>query len=99
MSSAGGDGARRGRGTPAGSAVARRVDVLPAEHGNQTAVVGGLEAAVAAEFAWIPEAAEEQVPKWEVAIVVGVQAAPVMHAVRLRTLDEVADPLRSADVP
>jgi len=51
------------------------------------------------ELARVAEAAEEQVPQREVAVVAGVHALAVVDAVRLRALDQVADPDRRAHVP
>src|SRR5690348_17627502 len=71
-------------------AVDRGVDVGECEHRRQPAVGAGVEAALAEELARIAERAEQDVPQRQVGEVVVMHAEPMMHAMRLRSLDDVA---------
>src|SRR5689334_3633432 len=84
---------------PIAGAVERRVDVGEREHGGQAPVGARVEAAFAEELPRVAERAEQHVPQRQVGEIVVMDAEPMMHAMRLGPLDDVAEPLRRAYVP
>src|SRR5438045_7029109 len=74
-------------------ALRRFVDVGERQHRSES--VGGrlVEARGAVEPRRIAEAAEQQVPERQIAVIIGVDVALVMNAMGFRPLDQVSEPL------
>jgi len=84
---------------PAARAVQVGIDICEREHGAKLLITAALEAALTPELLRVAEAAEDDVPQRQVGKVVAVQAEAVMHAMRFRPLDQIAQPLWRADIP
>lgn len=78
--------------------VGRRIGVATAQQMEHNEGASAVEADVTIEPTGIAERAHQHVPQGEVGVVVAVHATPVMHAMRLRPLDQHAKPLRRAHV-
>lgn len=77
----------------------RRVDISERNHVVEAILTPILVAAPSAELRRILEGAKENVPDRQVAKVIGVMAELMMDAMRLRPLEEIAEPARRLDVP
>jgi hypothetical protein len=75
------------------------VHVAEREHVVEAVFPPGFVTAVAAEPRRIPEGPKDHVPDWQVREVVGVMTELVMNTMRFRSLENVADPSRSLNIP
>src|SRR5690554_4168850 len=73
--------------------------ILPQKHAEQLAFLMWLKSALALPFTWVVERSEEHVPEWKVAVIELMNASFVVDTMAFGALNEVADPVRSLDVP
>lgn len=78
---------------------AGRMDVAKCEHVFKSIFAPTFIAAASSEFLWIRKCSKKDVPQWKVGEIVRVMAKLVMNAMRFRSLKDVTEPERRADVP
>lgn len=76
----------------------RPVQVPEQEHVRNPVGCTRVEAGLDLEAAGVPEGSEQHVEHWQICVVVTVDVLPVMNGVTLRPLDQVAQPVRGADI-
>src|SRR4029077_1560737 len=87
-----------GRGRRSGIRATRRPDITPGEHTEHLRGRAVPESREIGEALRIAEGTEHLIEEGDVAVVVGVQAALVVHGVPLGTLNDVADEVRRLHV-
>jgi hypothetical protein len=81
-------------------AAARRgaIDILEAQQVENSLRSAGIKSGLPLARYWIAERSKQQIEHWKVRVVEGVDAPAMVDGMGLRTLNDVAQPLRRANV-